>query len=117
MTLRLEAGAGALELKDIDVTLPPAAAGKTVRSVKATLGGAAITATTLRTGNTVRSQWTEAGPRRAGQVAGADDRASKEIGLLPFPGFPSRGRATRQGRSRSELPGIGRRTFVPEFRF
>jgi uncharacterized protein (DUF608 family) len=57
LSLRLEAGAGAVELKDIVVTLPAAAEGKTVRSVKGSLGGAAIVSTTRRTGNSIRIQW------------------------------------------------------------
>ncbi|MGZ5440050.1 MAG: GH116 family glycosyl hydrolase, partial [Candidatus Aminicenantales bacterium] len=37
MTASLEAGSGALDLKEIDFALPPAAAGKSIRSVKAFL--------------------------------------------------------------------------------
>ena len=57
LSLRLEAGTGAVELKDMVVTLPAEAEGKALRSVKGTLGGAAITSTTQRTGNAVRIQW------------------------------------------------------------
>ena len=39
------------------VTLPAAAEGKALRSVKGSLGGAEITSTTRRTGNSVRIQW------------------------------------------------------------
>ena len=57
LSLRLEAGAGAVELKDMVVTLPAEAEGKALRSIKGSLGGAAIVSTTRRTGNAVRIQW------------------------------------------------------------
>jgi hypothetical protein len=56
LSLRLEAGAGAVEIKDIVVTLPAAAEGKSVRSVKGSLGGAAFSSVVRRTGNSVRIQ-------------------------------------------------------------
>jgi len=57
--LRLEAGFGWLDLKELSVVLPPAAAGKQVRSVKGTLAGAATKPAIRQSGNLVRIQWSK----------------------------------------------------------
>jgi hypothetical protein len=54
MAISLEAGAGTVDLKEFDVSLPPAAAGKTVRSVKALQAGSAAAASVRREGETLR---------------------------------------------------------------
>jgi non-lysosomal glucosylceramidase len=57
LSIRLEAGAGALDLKELDVTLPPAAAGKNVRSVKSALGEDPAAASIRKTGDAIRVFW------------------------------------------------------------
>lgn len=57
MALTLEAGAGALDLKDLLVAIPAETAGKAVRSVKVVLGGTAVATTFRRTDDTVRVTW------------------------------------------------------------
>jgi hypothetical protein len=59
VVLRLEAGSGTLDLKELAVVLPPAAAGKQVRSVKGTLTGAATKSAFRQSGNVVRIQWSK----------------------------------------------------------
>jgi hypothetical protein len=54
MTVALEAGSGALVLKEIDLALPPAAAGKTVRSVKTFHAGSPAAASVRKEGDTIR---------------------------------------------------------------
>ena len=57
--LRLEAWAGALDLKELSVVLPPSLAGKSVRSAKGTLAGATTKAAFRQSGNLVRIQWSK----------------------------------------------------------
>jgi len=54
MAVTLEAGGGVLDLKELDLTLPPAAAGKTVRSVKAFQTGSPAAARFRKEGDTIR---------------------------------------------------------------
>jgi len=54
LALRLEAGAGSVELTELDFTLPPAFAGKAFRSIKAAAAGTAPAATVRKTGDAVR---------------------------------------------------------------
>jgi hypothetical protein len=54
MTATLETSAGSLDLKELDVVLPPAAAGMGLRSVKASPAGAPAAASVRKEGNTVR---------------------------------------------------------------
>ena len=57
MSLTLEAGAGTLELRELDITVPPGAGGAAVRSVKPALGGAAAAAQVRREGSILRVIW------------------------------------------------------------
>lgn len=57
VALTLETGAGKLDLKELSIVLPPAQAGKQVRSVKGTLAGAATKSAFRQSGNVVRIQW------------------------------------------------------------
>jgi hypothetical protein len=59
MTVALEAGGGALDLKELDLALPPAAAGKGVRSVKPLVAGVPAAASVRRHGGTIRVLWTK----------------------------------------------------------
>lgn len=54
MTVALEAESGALELKELDVTLPPGAAGKTVRTVKTLHSGSPAAASVRKEGDIIR---------------------------------------------------------------
>ncbi|MGZ5480268.1 MAG: GH116 family glycosyl hydrolase, partial [Candidatus Aminicenantales bacterium] len=54
MTATLEAGSGTLDLKELDFALPPAAAGKSIRSVKAFLASSPAAASVRKEGDTVR---------------------------------------------------------------
>jgi non-lysosomal glucosylceramidase len=57
MVATFEAGAGAVDLKELDVTLPPASAGKSVRSIKAALAGVPAAASIRREGDSLRVFW------------------------------------------------------------
>ncbi|HOW85757.1 MAG TPA: GH116 family glycosyl hydrolase [Candidatus Aminicenantes bacterium] len=57
LALRLEAGAGVMELAELDFSLPPAVAGRALRSVKTAVAGAPAAATIKRTGDAVRVIW------------------------------------------------------------
>jgi non-lysosomal glucosylceramidase len=57
LILKLEAGAGALDLKEFDFVLPPKAAGKLVRAIKPALGGAPAAASFRKEGDTLRVFW------------------------------------------------------------
>jgi hypothetical protein len=54
LAVTLEAGSGALVLKEIDLALPPSAAGKTVRSVKTFHAGSPAAASVRKEGDTLR---------------------------------------------------------------
>jgi hypothetical protein len=54
LAVALEAGSGALVLKEIDLALPPSAAGKTVRSVKTFHTGLPAAASVRKEGDTLR---------------------------------------------------------------
>jgi non-lysosomal glucosylceramidase len=54
MAVGLEVRAGTLDLKELDITLPPAAAGKAVRSVKTFHAGSPAPASVRKEGDTVR---------------------------------------------------------------
>jgi len=58
LSLGLEAGAGAVELKAFDLVLPPSVAGKKVRTVAVIAAGAPVRAVFRQTGAAVRVQWT-----------------------------------------------------------
>jgi len=60
MSVRLEARAGALELKEFDLALPPLAEGQRVRSIKTAAGGSPSPATARREGDTLRVLLTKA---------------------------------------------------------
>jgi hypothetical protein len=57
MTLGLEADAGAIDLKEFDLTLPPDAAGKSVRSIRTRVAGVPAAVTFRKTGDSVRVFW------------------------------------------------------------
>jgi hypothetical protein len=54
MAVTLEAGGGSLVLKELDLTLPAAAAGKTIRSVKTFHSGSPAAASIRKEGDTIR---------------------------------------------------------------
>jgi hypothetical protein len=54
MAVTLEAGGGSLDLKELDLTLPPAAAGKALRSVKTFHTGTPAAASVRKEGDTIR---------------------------------------------------------------
>ena len=54
MAVALEAGGGALELKELDIALPPAAAGKSIRSIKTFHTGSPVAASVRKEGDTIR---------------------------------------------------------------
>jgi hypothetical protein len=53
----LEAAAGGIDLKEFDLTLPPEAAGKDVRSIKTQVAGAPATASFRKEGDIIRVFW------------------------------------------------------------
>ncbi|MCJ7485567.1 MAG: glycoside hydrolase family 116 protein, partial [Candidatus Aminicenantes bacterium] len=57
--VRLEAGAGRLDLKELSVALPPSVAGKQIRSIAAIVGGVSGKPAFRQTGNVVRVLWTK----------------------------------------------------------
>ena len=67
MALKLEAGSGALDLRQLTFVLPPSAAGKSVRSIQATVAGAATVAAFRRTGDFIRVEWAKPARVEPGQ--------------------------------------------------
>jgi hypothetical protein len=53
----LEAAAGGIDLKEFDLTLPPEAAGKDVRSIKTQVAGAPAPASFRKEGDIIRVFW------------------------------------------------------------
>jgi non-lysosomal glucosylceramidase len=57
MAVTLEARSGALEIRELDLTVPPGAGAAAVRSVKPAVGGASAAAQVRREGSTIRVIW------------------------------------------------------------
>jgi hypothetical protein len=57
LSATLETRAGTIELRELDLTIPPGAGAAAVRSVKPALGGASAAAQVRREGSTIRVIW------------------------------------------------------------